>query len=174
MDNSDLGGNRGSFTERREIFGTPESFEKAFETNKKNSRETEKSLGETAGVMQEIFGEQREAEAQKEEIEQTEPVFDIPDAPGMMPVPEIKPLAEDGTTEGVKGHAVVALGGERVDAESLEMLNREVEKLADKPYELDNLKNRALSDSLRNSFGRMIGNDDIGEIQAETKRGEVA
>ena len=172
MDNSDLGGNRGSFTERREVFGTPESFEKAFETDKRDNKETKRSLGETAGVMQEIFGEQGETEAQKDQV--NKPEFDIPETPGMMPVPEIKPLANDGTTEGKRGRAVVSLGGERVDAESLELLNREVEKLSDKPYELDNLKNEALSDSLRNSFGRMIGNDDIGEIQAEAKRMEGA
>lgn len=158
MDNAEVGGNSGNFAENREVFGSFDSFEKAFET--KNSGERQKDLGEiaTSEMMQEMFDE-----GDKKDAVQVSGDTQIVEE-------ELKPLAADGTTEGKMGKLAVSLMGDKIDEKSLEELAKQVDELSNNPYQLDNFKNRVLSDSIRDSYGRMIGNDDNGEIQAEEQK----
>ena len=162
MDNAEVGGNRGNFAEGREVFGSFDSFEKAFEGNEGKERREEMGGIATSEMMQEMFDEDNKSgviEAPAAELGGSQVVEE-----------ELKPLAADGTTEGKMGRLAVSLMGDKIDEKSLAELARQVDELSDDPYKLDNFKNRVLSDSVRDSYGRMIGNDDIGEIQAEEQR----
>ena len=154
-----MGENSGNFAEKQGAFGAPESFEDAFETD--NHAEANRGLGEaaTSGVMKEIFGEQEQNNVEN---------FELPDAPEMMPAPEIKPLIADGTTEKKLGKIGVSLVGEKVDAEGV---SAEVKRIKELPlYEQSAARDEASAKMIYANFGRMIGNDDIGEIQAEEQR----
>ena len=159
MDNANVGGNGGNFAEEQGTFGTPESFEQAFEVG--DRAEVNKGLGEAASseVMREIFGEQELESPQK---------FELPDKPEMMPVPEAKPLIADGTTEKKVGKIGVSLVGDKVDMEGV---SAEVKRIKELPlYEQSAARDEASAKMIYANFGRMIGNDDIGEIQAEEQR----
>ena len=158
MDSSEAGGNGGNFGEgRAEV---PEAFDDIF--NAEQGKDTEKKLGKAVSseIVNEIFGE---AEGEKNAAE-----FELPDMPEMMPAAEIKPLIADGTTEKKLGKIGVSLVGEKVDAEGIET---EVKKIKGLPlYEQSAARDAASAKMIYANFGRMIGNDDIGEIQAEEER----
>lgn len=163
MDNSELGGVKSDFS----------GGEKSFFDEKQNDRygvertaETERGLGgaATAGIVEELFGEEANKGREDE--------FDLPDIPEMMPAPELKPLIADGTTEKKLGKVGVSLVGEKVDAEGV---SAAVKKIKDLPlYEQSAARDEASAKMIYANFGRMIGNDDIGEIQAEEQRAKIA
>ena len=159
MDNSKNGGNRVENLERREIFSAPESFENLYqEENRRASEDINRGLGETAEVMGEIFGENKNVGEHK----------DVDNTPEMvMSVEELKPLIADGSTEGKLGKIGVSLVGEGVDTAGISEVVKEIENrpLSEQSAARDSASARLI---LAN-FGRMIGNDDIGEIQAEEK-----
>ena len=159
MNNTNVGGNGGNFAGEQGAFDATESFEKAFQVGKQS--ETNKGLGEaaTVGMMEEIFG--------GEEVGRGED-YKLPDAPEMMPAPEIKPLIADGTTEKKLVKIGVSLVSEKVDTEGI---NAEVKRIKNLPlYEQSPARDRASAEMIYANFGRMVGNDDIGEIQAEEQR----
>lgn len=159
MDNANIGGREVDFAEGQAIFGTPESFEKAFETD--NHTETSRGIGEAAtdAALREIFEEQESGESEK---------LAPSDVPVVASTPEIKPLIADGTTEKKLGKIGVSLVGEKVDAEGV---SAEVKKIKELPlYEQSAARDEASAKMIYANFGRMIGNDDIGEIQAEEQR----
>lgn len=165
MDNSKIGGKGNDFVERRSNTSVPETFEDMFRTeqsevvsNPENQSRSERGLGEvtTSEVMREILSEVGNEKNEK---------FEVPDIPEMMPVTEMKPLVADGTTEKKLGHTGVSLVGDRVDAEGIGI---EVKKIKELPlYEQSAARDAASAKMIYANFGRMIGNDDIGEIQAE-------
>ena len=159
MDNPEVGGNRGDFGEVQNTLNSPETFNEMFDG--KQGGEVDKKLGETASseMMNEIFDG---FEGQKQEE------FGLPDVPEMMPAAEIKPLIADGTTEKKLGKIGVSLVGEKVDTEGIAA---EVKKIKELPlYEQSAARDEASAKMIYANFGRMIGNDDIGEIQAEEQR----
>ena len=78
-----------------------------------------------------------------------------------------QPLSVDGSTEGKRQKTTLELSGEIIDKKSEKHLRDAISDLGKKPYELANYRDEAMAESLRSNFGRIFGNDDIGEIQAE-------
>ena len=78
-----------------------------------------------------------------------------------------QPLSVDGSTEGKHQKTTLELSGEIIDKKSEKHLRDAISDLGKKPYELANYRDEAMAESLRSNFGRIFGNDDIGEIQAE-------
>lgn len=163
MDNSELGGVKSDFSEgEKSFFDEKQSDRSGVERTAK----TERELGgaATAGIVEELFGEEANKGREDE--------FELPDIPEMMPVPELKPLIADGTTEKKLGKVGVSLVGEKVDAEGV---SAAVKKIKDLPlYEQSAARDEASAKMIYANFGRMIGNDDIGEIQAEEQRAKIA
>lgn len=159
MDNSEVGGIRSDFVGNKA--DTFDALEGIFDTEQMNPAEREKKLGEAAtGTIEELFRDEAE---RKDDTE-----FGLPDVPEMMPTPEIKPLIADGTTEKKLGKIGVSLVGEKVDVEGV---SSAVKKIKDLPlYEQSAARDAASAKMIYANFGRMIGNDDIGEIQAEKQR----
>ena len=195
MDNSKNGGNRVDDLERRGIFGVPESFESLYESGNGQSenvsadKDVNRELGEAAGVMREIFGENGVGVAGSDDAERAEGGEKVRDADGrnirretvgapeavgmpevaetpeMTLVEELRPLIADGTTEKKLGKIGVSLVGEGVDAVGISEVVKEIEN---RPLsEQSAARDSASAKLIYANFGRMIGNDDIGEIQAE-------
>lgn len=167
MDNLEVGGNRSDFIGD----AAPNSFDVALEPGQeKNSEqliertdakaegvkmgtenvETERELGEIAAAkaMEEVLGEIG-GNTEEDNVEAT----------------EMKPLIADGTTEKKLGKIGISLVGDKVDVEGV---STEVKKIKSLPlYEQVNAMNEATDKAIYANFGWMIGNDDIGEIQAE-------
>ena len=171
MNNTGIGGNGGDFAERQGSVAMPESFEELFETgqgvavqDREIQSNPERSLGEIASseAMKEILSETGYEKREKNEA---------PDMLEIKPAAELKPLIADGTTEKKLGHVGVSLVGEKVDAEGISV---EVKKIKALPlYEQSAARDEASAKMIYANFGRMIGNDDIGEIQAEEKLRET-
>ena len=150
MDNAYEGGIGGSSAGEAEVFGTPESFEQAFapESEQRDvEAEVKRSFGEVSMKIPEV-GEM----------------------PGGEPAIEVKPLVADGSTEGKLGRIAVSLTGDVMDKESEKQVHEKISELKKNPYELSNYRDEEMADSLRDNFGRIFGNDDIGEIQAEANK----
>ena len=172
MNNTDIRGYGGDFAEKQSGVDTSEPFEKVFESGRdeilqdreaQNSPERELGGIVSSETMREILGEAGYEGKEK---------FEVPDVPEMKPAAELKPLIADGTTEKKLGHIGVSLVGEKVDAEGIGV---EVKKIKELPlYEQSAARDEASARMIYANFGRMIGNDDIGEIQAEEKSREAA
>ena len=173
MDNPQNGGNKGNFGEGQNDFSWIEA------ENRDGRENVESKLGGTAttGVMDEILNEidERKIDAADTDSES----FDLPD---MKPVAELKPLIADGTTERKLGKVGISLVGDKVDIEGV---SAEVKRIKQMPLrEQVNAVNETTAKEIYANFGWMIGNDDIGEIQAEeaarasqageNKKGEAA
>lgn len=177
MDNANAGGDRGDFAEGQGVFGTPESFEKAFETT--GHKEANRGIGEAAAseALREVFGEQEVGDEKNFEspnvlegaqAPETTLTSEMKLANEITLAPEIKPLIADGKTEKKLGKIGVSLVGEKVDAEGV---SAEVKKIKALPlYEQSAARDEASAKMIYANFGRMVGNDDIGEIQAEEQR----
>lgn len=169
MNDANVGGNRGDFAEEQNPFGMPETLgkssgEKVTAEESLQSADLNKGLGETATseVMKEIFGIEEDVTDNSEQ----------PEVPEMVEVTEQRPLIADGTTEKKLGKIGVSLVGEKVDAEGIE---NAVKKITELPlYEQSAALDEAKTKMIYANFGWMIGNDDIGEIQAEEKAGKIA
>ena len=169
MDNSEVGGKRSDFSGGEKNVSDFDGLEEWFGANgatTENKSKVERGLGEAASsteIAKELFGE--EPEKSKDE-------FSLPDVPEMMPAPELKPLIADGTTEKKLGKIGVSLVGEKVDVEGV---SAAVKKIKELPlYEQSAARDEASAKMIYANFGRMIGNDDIGEIQAEEQRTKMA
>lgn len=156
MDNPQIGGNKGDFGESQNDFLW-------MERNNRDARESaEKELGgvATTGVMDEILDEIGEGKI--DAVGTDEEMFDLPE---MKPVAELKPLIADGTTERKLGKVGISLVGDKVDMEGV---SAEVKRIKQMPLrEQVNAVNETIAKEIYANFGWMIGNDDIGEIQAE-------
>lgn len=80
---------------------------------------------------------------------------------------EMQPLSIDGSTEEKRQKMSLGIDGEIIDKGSEKKLREVITQLSKKPFELNNYRDEAMAESLLSNFGRMFGNDDIGEIQAE-------
>ncbi|MBQ3326013.1 hypothetical protein IJG79_02625 [Candidatus Saccharibacteria bacterium] len=95
-------------------------------------------------------------------------------APQVMSPIDTRPLSFDGSTEGKHQKTMLGISGEVIDKKSERELKEAINDLKKKPYELSNYRDEAMTESLRGNFGRIFGNDDIGEIQAEAAKQGVA
>lgn len=150
MDNANAGGNRGTFNGGQpEVFGAPESFDKAF-SNTPSFNGVEQDNGQKNNSVP--------APVTPEAIQfsDAETSADIGNAP------EVRPLAMDGTTEGNLGKLALRLSGEELDEASAKEVKQKITELKDKPYELQNYRDEAMVEFLRDSFGRIFGNNNEG------------
>lgn len=161
MDYSEIGGNVSDFSGGEKVDSDFDGKNEISGASSERTIETERGLGEAAtGIVEELFGNEPEKGRDDE--------FGLPDVPDMMPAPELKPLIADGTTEKKLGKIGVSLVGEKVDVEGV---SSAVKKIKDLPlYEQSAARDEASAKMIYANFGRMIGNDDIGEIQAEKQR----
>lgn len=88
-------------------------------------------------------------------------------ATGMREVQESRPLAMDGSTEGKLGKIAVDLSGGVIDKNTYKELEKSLDEFKSETgnktgYNLNGLSNRRdklMAESLRESFGRIFGND---------------
>ena len=138
-----MGGNRGTFNDGQpEVFGTPDSFEKAFS-----------DAPAFRGVEQEGAPEFNANPNLMNAKEAPNIGMENQDALGM------KPLAMDGSTEGKLGKLALRLSGEELDEASAKEVRGKISELKDKPYELQNYRDEVMVEFLRDSFGRIFGDD---------------
>ena len=159
MNNIGVPGDKQNFAEKQN--GSNGEFDGIFGGKQPESINTEKNLGEvtTSEMMREMFEDEMQQETKSEDKTGLEEIPDI------MPVSEVKPLIADGTTERKLGKIGVSLVGEKVDTVGI---GSEVKKIKELPlYEQSAARDEASAKMIYANFGRMIGNDDIGEIQAE-------
>ena len=154
MDNTNVGGNRGTFNGGQpETFGAPESFEKAFS-----------DAPAFGGVNQNVTQDYNSAPGTM-----TPETVQFAGA-GIEDAPESRPLAMDGTTEGNLGKLALRLSGEELDEASAKEVRQKIVELKDKPYELQNYRDEAMVEFLRDSFGRIFGNNGSEGGQDESDR----
>lgn len=128
-----MGGNRGTFSGGQpEVFGAPESFEKAFADAPAFNAAPRPSVPEMPGLNTEA---------------------------NVSTTPEMRPLSADGSTEGKLGKLAVQLSGEVLDEASAKEVEHKIAELKDNPYELQNYRDEAMVESLRDSFGRIFGDN---------------
>ena len=71
-----------------------------------------------------------------------------------------KSLATDGTTEGkIDKQKIWTFDGEIIDKESVKYIEEKVEEYKNDPFELDNIKNKMMTEGLRDNYGRIFGDD---------------
>lgn len=73
--------------------------------------------------------------------------------------PEMKPLAADGSTEKAMGKIAVDLMGDVIDKATEKEIAGKISELKKDPYGLANYRDTEMTESLRNNFGRIFGND---------------
>lgn len=165
MENANVGGNRGTFgggepgdLDVQPIVKQPENFARP---------ETYGATNNFAGP--EIYGtpenfEQAFSNAASTEVGNKIPNMETAD----ISTTESRPLAADGTTEGKIGRLAVQLSGEMLDEASAKEVKDKIVELKDDPYELQNYRDEAMVDFLRDNFGRIFGdttnNLDGGEL----------
>lgn len=93
-------------------------------------------------------------------------------APAYVPAPQTdyRPLSADGSTEGKHFKTKIDMNGDVIDRRSERIVREEIDRLKKDPYEQSNARDRMMVKVMEENWGRIFGNDDIGEIQAEAAR----
>ncbi|MBQ3309654.1 hypothetical protein IJG78_03190 [Candidatus Saccharibacteria bacterium] len=168
MDNSKVGGT-GDMAKSPEIFGSPESFEGAFEAGDGRREVRTNELGERARVATEMLATPDTTLLQEAaEIRNWEPndemmlsPTEIEDFPG---ITESRPLASDGSTEGkIDSKKIISFDGEVMDKDSVKEVEKAVKAQENDPFELDNIRNQMMVDGLRDNYGRIFGDDEMDD-----------
>lgn len=176
MDNAEAGGNRGNFAENAgnfgtsEVFGTPESFEHAFETKQNIGELAVEAMGDAPDSVSEVAPEKSKFDESTDWVNEIIAKAEANQAKnnGI----EQRTLAEDGSTEGKIGKLAVKLSGDLMSEEDAKEVEKAIAEKGADLNSLDTYRNEKMVHSLLGTFGRIFGNDDVGEIQAEEHKRE--